>query len=112
MFCESIWCPGHPDEITVATWRRPTLLLSVRDMRNQVYRLESVGVIEMDQAFRSFSQIPFFPVSFPLCDRVLDYVRSALTFLGYVVSDAIGFTAGWCRSISSNVTEFAFFRPN
>ena len=109
MLCESIKCSEGTYEITEQIRKNAALLFSVRDMRNQVFRIEGVSVTGRDQLSLVPSPSLHNPLSFPLSERVLDFVRSAMLFLG-CACDALMFTAGWCRAISADVVEFALWR--
>ena len=109
MLCESIRCSESAYEITEEVRKNAALLFSVRDMRNQVFRIEGVSVADRDQISLVPSPSLHYPLSFPLSERVLDFIRSAMLFLG-CVCDALVFTAGWCRAISPDLVEFAVWR--
>lgn len=109
MLCESIRCAEGAYEITEEVRKNAALLFSVRDMRNQVFRIEGASVTGREQLSLVPSPSLHYPLSFPLSDRVLDFVRSAMLFLG-CVCDAMLFTAGWCRVITPDLVEFAVWR--
>lgn len=105
MLDESIADTGVTSEITGSCWNNEALTFFVRDMSNQVFRLEGIELVGRDQVGHACSHTLTYPLSFPLPGRMLDLVRSALLYLGRAASDALSFCAGWCRSIASDLTE-------
>ena len=102
MLDESVLGTKSVPEIASLCWNTQALTFFVRDMSNQVFRLEGIELVGMDQVGHACSHTLTYPLSFPLPGRMLDLVRSALLYLGRAASDALSFCAGWCRSIASD----------